>query len=32
VPAGTYTLAIKTTDRPTGRAVEKSVELRVGVR
>ena len=32
VPAGTYTLAIKTTDRPTGRSVEKSVELRVGVR
>jgi hypothetical protein len=32
VSAGTYTLAIKTTDRPTGRSVEKSVELRIGVR
>jgi hypothetical protein len=32
VSAGTYMLAIKTTDRPTGRSVEKSVELRIGVR
>jgi hypothetical protein len=32
VPAGTYTLAIKTIDRPTSRSVEKSVELRVGIR
>ena len=32
VSAGTYTLAIKTTDRPTGRSVEKSVDLRIGVR
>jgi hypothetical protein len=32
VPAGTYTLAIKTADRPTGREVQKSVELRVGAK
>ena len=32
MPAGTYTLAIKTTDRPSGREVQKSVELRVGVK
>ena len=32
VQSGTYTLAIKTTDRPTGREVQKTVELRVGVK
>jgi len=32
VPAGDYTLAVKTVDRPTGREVQKSVELRVGAR
>jgi hypothetical protein len=32
VPAGTYTLAVKTTDRPTGREVQKAVEMRVGAR
>jgi hypothetical protein len=32
VPAGTYTLAIKTVDRPTSREVQRAVELRVGVK
>jgi hypothetical protein len=32
VPPGTYTLVIKTTDRPSNRSVEKAVELRVGVK
>lgn len=32
VPPGTYTLAIKTTDRPSGREVQKAVELRVGIK
>ncbi len=32
VPPGSYTLSIKTTDRPTGREVRKAVEFRVGSR
>jgi hypothetical protein len=32
VPAGSYTLAVKSVDRPTGREVQKAVELRVGVK
>lgn len=32
IPAGTYTLTVKTTDRPTGRDVLKTVEVRVGAR
>lgn len=30
VPPGTYTLAVKTTDRPSGREVRKAIELRIG--
>lgn len=32
VAPGTYTLAVKTTDRPTGREATKAIEMRVGVR
>jgi len=32
VPPGTYTLVVKSIDRPTGREVRKSVELRIGAR
>lgn len=32
VPPGTYTLAIKTTDRPSRREVQKSVEMRIGAK
>jgi hypothetical protein len=32
VPPGMYTLAVKTTDRPTERIAQKSVEVRVGAR
>jgi hypothetical protein len=32
VRPGTYTLAIKTVDRPSNREVQKAVELRVGVK
>jgi hypothetical protein len=32
VPAGSYTLAVKSVDRPTGREVQKAIELRVGVK
>lgn len=32
VPPGTYTLAVKTTDRPSGRVAHKTIELRVGAR
>ena len=30
VPPGTYTLVVKSIDRPTNREVRKSVELRIG--
>jgi hypothetical protein len=32
LPPGTYTLAVKTTDRPTGREVQKAIEMRIGAR
>jgi hypothetical protein len=32
VPPGSYTLVVKTTDRPTGREVQKAIELRIGDR
>ena len=32
VPPGTYTLAVKTIDRPTGREVRKAIEVRVAAR
>lgn len=32
VAAGNYTLTVKTTDRPTGREVQKTVEVRVGAK
>jgi hypothetical protein len=32
VPPGTYTLIVKSIDRPTNREVRKSVELRIGAR
>jgi len=32
VPPGVYTLTVKTTDRPTGREVHKSIEMRIGAR
>jgi hypothetical protein len=32
VPPGSYTLAVKSVDRPTGREVHRAVELRVGVK
>jgi len=32
VPPGVYTLTVKTTDRPTGREVRKTIEMRIGAR
>src|SRR5262245_8548241 len=32
VPPGVYTLTVKTTDRPTGREVHKTIEMRIGAR
>jgi hypothetical protein len=32
VAAGTYALAVKTIDRPTGREVQREIEVRIGVR
>jgi hypothetical protein len=32
VASGNYTLTVKTTDRPTGREVQKTVEVRVGAK
>ena len=32
VPPGVYMLTVKTTDRPTGREVRKTIEMRIGAR